>query len=371
MDADDVVAHPPEWTRSAPAVPPVRDGRGSDGDPRAGLPGSGLLEYAVARCARGRGPRDMKVYLERMLGGGRHSEIIGPLKDGGRASGCLLWRGRELISWGPTDEPEMSFSVSKIALACVAGVAFDRALIRHVEDPVSDAVDVAPFGRGALKSVTWQHLLQQTSGWSGTLWGKPTSAGRKGGTASTGHAPGAAWEYNDVRVNLLALALTHVWGESLHDVLSREVLGPLGGSGTWRWHGYKGATTMIEGREVEVVSGGGRWGAGLWIATRDLALLGLLLLKEGTVGSTRVLNREWVRAMQTPCAVKPDYGYLCWLNRQATVFPLAPSTGFCGLGHGDAHLLWIDPGRDVVMVSRWGKCPSFVLFAQSLVIPPL
>lgn len=68
-----------------------------------------------------------------------------------------------------------------------------------------------PFKGEHNSKITWDHLLRQTSDWEGTLFGKPDWADRPDRDRSTWltrerHEPGTEWEYNDVRVNLLALA---------------------------------------------------------------------------------------------------------------------------------------------------------------------
>src|SRR5204862_7044640 len=97
---------------------------------------------------------------------------------------------------------------------------------------------------------TWRHLLQQTSEWQGTLWDKPDSIdhNRDVGKSELGHAqkgtprpmraPGTLWEYNDVRVNRLSLALLPVFREPLDAVLRREGMDPIGASTAWGWQPY-------------------------------------------------------------------------------------------------------------------------------------
>jgi hypothetical protein len=53
--------------------------------------------------------------------------------------------------------------------------------------------------------------------------------------------------------------------------------------------------------------------------------------------------------------VNPDYGYLWWLNGRRQVFPAAPASGRCARGNGGRHLVWVDPDRDLVVVSHWGE----------------
>ena len=73
--------------------------------------------------------------------------------------------------------------------------------------------------------ITWHHLLQQTSDWSGTLWDKPDWADRPEGSDRQKwinrelHTPGTRYKYNDVRVNLLAHSLLSVWRRPLPAVL--------------------------------------------------------------------------------------------------------------------------------------------------------
>ncbi|WP_233599305.1 serine hydrolase [Amycolatopsis sp. WAC 01375] len=250
--------------------------------------------------------------------------------------------------------PEMAFSITKSVVSTVAGIAFDRGLISDPHRPVADTLDLPEL---AESTITWHHLLQQTSEWDGELWGKPAwlDGRRRGGT------PGSRWEHNDVRVNLLCLALTHLFARPLPTVLDEHVLGPLGASSTWSWHGYRDSMTTIDGETVPVVSGGAHWGGGLRISAGDLALLGRLYLRKGR----QLLSESWIERSWTPCPHNADYGYLWWLNG----FLSAPPTGRFARGNADQHLLWIDPDRDLVIVSRWGQRVEELVRAVSDAVP--
>ncbi|MFH4233928.1 hypothetical protein WAJ75_23265, partial [Acinetobacter baumannii] len=67
--------------------------------------------------------------------------------------------------------------------------------------------------------------------------------------------PGTAYEYNDVRVNLLALCLLNVWRRPLPEVLKKFVMDEIGASDTWRWFGYENSYVVIDGNIVQSVSG--------------------------------------------------------------------------------------------------------------------
>ncbi|MEW1590388.1 hypothetical protein AB0283_33630, partial [Micromonospora vinacea] len=58
-----------------------------------------------------------------------------------------------------------------------------------------------------------------------------------------------------------------------------------------------------------------------------------------------------------PCPVKREYGYLWWLNDEQVPWPGAPATGRSARGNGGRHLLWVDPARELVLVSHWTEEP--------------
>ncbi|MFC7175950.1 serine hydrolase domain-containing protein [Halosegnis marinus] len=291
-----------------------------------------------------------------------HAGALGPFPDRrGEQNGVVFHRGELVAEWGDTTRVDHCFSVAKSFLSLLAGVASDRGLV-DVTDPVGEYVEDGGF-EGHNAAVTWEHLLQGTSEWEGTLFGKPDSVDRNRPVGRDADAvgdrgvrdlrdPGTYWEYNDVRINRLALALLRLWGEPLPEVLAREVLGPVGASGAWSWHGYRNSTVEVEGRAMESVSGGGHWGGGLWSSTRNLARVGLLLANDGAWGGRQVVSASWLDRATTPCDVEPGYGYLFWLNTDGERFPGTPESAFAALGYG-SNQVWIDPEDDLVVVLRW------------------
>ena len=305
-----------------------------------------IVEHGVIATP---GIADMATYLAAQVADESHREVLGPLLAGSGASGVVLLGEDVAAAWGDPMVPEMLFSATKSVLSLVAGVAYDRGLLVP-EQAVVDRVNL-PELAGRWGSVTWEHLLQQTSMWVGELWGKPSTVDAQStreGDEALGGAPGSGWAYNDVRVNLLALALTRLLRQALPDVLREAVLAPLGVSETWSWHGY-GETTLLDGLPVPVVSGGAHWGGGVHMSAHDLARIGRLFL----TGGDGLISGDWIQRSWTPCAVKPSYGYLWWLNDTRTVWPSAPPTGRCARGNGGRHLLWVDPARDLVLASHW------------------
>lgn len=168
--------------------------------------------------------------------------MSGPLLDGSGASGVIVHGGQVIAQWGDVTVPEMLFSATKSVLSAVAGVAFDHGLLPDLDTPVVVSIELPVLSSTAHgRAITWKHLLQQTSQWNGELWGKPTrvdAQSRREGDEPEGGPPGSGWAYNDVRVDLVALALTVLLRRSLPEVLREHIMDPLGASSSWSWHGY-------------------------------------------------------------------------------------------------------------------------------------
>jgi CubicO group peptidase (beta-lactamase class C family) len=262
------------------------------------------------------------------------------------------------------------------------GLAFDRGMVRSVDDlvrnymapilpadPGGQAVEssvgrfgaprpIALFETEHNRKITWDHLLRQVSDWEGTLWGKPEWADRPTGEANTWTtrarvAPGSAYEYNDTRVNVLALASLNVWRRPLPEVLRELVMDPIGASQTWRWYGYGNSWIVLDGQRVQSVSGGGHWGGGMFISARDQARFGLLTLRNGKWQDKQLVSERWLRMARTPTPAEPGYGHMnFFLNTGKRRYPSAPESAFAHLGNG-TNIIYCDPVNDIVIVARW------------------
>lgn len=297
---------------------------------------------------------DLAAALSERLAASAYPELLGPMQSRGGANGLIVKDGRIVAEWGDTDRVDMTFSVTKSVLATLAGLALDQGLIHDVADPIKGYVsdDSGLFDGEHNGMITWEMLLQQRSEWVGSLWGKPDAADRRRGIDRVLQEPGSFWEYNDVRVNLAALALLHVWGRPLPEVLAEQVMGPIGASTDWEYHGYDNSSVEIDGRTITSVSGGGHWGGGLWIGSRDLARLGYLYLRDGRWEDESILSPAWIRAATTPTQIQPNYGFMIWLNTERQQYSSAPESSYFFLG-GGSNVVWIDPDHDLVAVVRW------------------
>ena len=337
---------------------------------------------AFAKERENKAPRDLEEAHYQSFGREPFAAAVGPFKPRGEASGVIVRNGYIVAEWGDPGRVDMTFSVTKSFVSTIVGLAADRGMIRSLDDPVHgymapvlhasppalrgeggigrfDArVPIEPFATAHNRRITWRHLLQQTSDWEGTLWGKPEWADRPDPQPATWWTrerldPGTKYEYNDTRVNVLALAALNVWRRPLPDVLRELVMDPIAASPTWRWYGYDNSWVVLDGQLMQSVSGGGHWGGGMFISAYDQARFGLLTCRNGRWGNRQILSESWLRQARTPTSVQQDYGFMnFFLNTARRRWPNAGETVFMHLGNGTNAVI-CDPDRDLVVVARW------------------
>jgi CubicO group peptidase (beta-lactamase class C family) len=287
-------------------------------------------------------------------------QIIGPMSVRAPANGLIVYRGKVIAQWGDTMRVDMTHSISKTFLTTVTGLALDAKLIADAEDLVGPYLpsDSTLFSGEHNQQIRWDHLLRQTSDWQGSLWGKPDWADRPQGEPKDWpnrslHTPGTHYKYNDVRINLLALATTYVWRKPLPAVLHERIMQPIGSSSTWRWYGYDNSWIELDGQKMQSVSGGGHWGGGMFINAWDLARFGYLFLRDGNWQGNQLISRDFITKARTGGAAKADYGYANWfLNPERQALPAAPASAITFQGAG-RNIIYIDRQNDVLLVARW------------------
>ncbi len=287
-------------------------------------------------------------------------EILGPTKKRGGPAGMILRKGYMVAQWGDIRRVDMTFSVTKSFLSTMAGLAVDQKLIASTSDLVGDYIWDGTFDGEHNSKISWSHLLQQNSDWSGSLWGIKDWADRpprEGGLDDWKYRklnePGTVMEYNDVRVNVLAYSLTHVWRKPLPLVLKEQIMDKIDASTTWRWHGYKHAWTEIDGLNMKSVTGGGHSGAGIFISAEDMARFGLLFLNNGKWKNAQLISKDWIAEAVTPSSPNPNYGYMWWINKPGNRnWKGLPENIYYAAGFG-GNFIVICPDQDLVVVTRW------------------
>ena len=274
-----------------------------------------------------------------------------------RSNGLVIYKGYVVAEFGDTQFVDPTYSVAKSMLATVAGVAVRDGRIA-VDEPVAKRVSDGGYASPRNAQVTWKQHLQQETEWEGSLWGKNADfigrpafgAGERKPRALL--APGSFYEYNDVRINRFALSLLRVFGQPVPQVFKQQVMDPIGASNSWKWVPYHNSYVELNGKQLPSVSGGTRWGGGMWINSWDMARFGYLWLRGGARRGQQLLPASYVKAALTPSEHGPDYGYLWWLNTKGKNLPGLPATAYAALGAGSNTIL-VSPEHELVIVWRW------------------
>lgn len=306
------------------------------------------------------------------------NRLLGPVHSRGPVSGTVVVAGKTLASWGEPERADLTFSVAKTYLGLLAGVAHDRGLLPDVNEAIGVRVPGIGFDQGRNALVTWGQMLQQTSEWEGECFGVPDQVDRyravtfgtppdgKKGEPRPLQAPGSYWEYNDVRINQLSLALLYLFRQPLPDVFREAITRPIGASENWQWVGYDNAWVDIDGKRMPSVPGGTHWGGGMSISSIDQALIGQLFLNDGMANGRQVVSSQWLQHMRQPCPIAPYYGSLIWLNHQQRIFPSVPASSYFAIGAGSS-FTWMEPERQMVVVVRWLNSASADGFFKKVV----
>ncbi|GGD67041.1 serine hydrolase domain-containing protein [Lacimicrobium alkaliphilum] len=320
------------------------------------------LEKAVkfARENEYSGSRDLRIAILRGFEREPFHTLLGPVKPRGGPAGMVVKNGYIAAQWGDLNRVDMTFSVTKSYLSSVAGVAVDQGLIGSTEDKVADTVWDGTFAGDHNSQIRWRHLLDQSSDWSGTLFGikdwadrPPQHGGLDEWKFRTLNTPGTVMEYNDVRVNLLAYSLLQVFRQPLPQVLKQHIMDPIGASPTWRWFGYEDAWVTVDGLKMKSVTGGGHSGGGIFISTLDQARFGLMVLRNGRWKNRQILSKNWLQKATAPSPANASYGFMWWLNQGERKWQnVDDSSIFYAAGFG-GNFIVVDKAQELMIVTRW------------------
>lgn len=325
------------------------------------------LSFAMANEYSG--SKDLRIAIYESFKREPFIKIQGPTKHRGGPAGMIIKNGYIIAQWGDLDRVDMTFSVTKSYLSTTFGLALDKGLISSEFDKVIDYVWDGTFDGKHNSVIQWNHLLNQSSDWSGTLFGQHDWADRPPANGDIDDwknrelkEPGTVFEYNDVRVNVTAYALLQVWRKPLPQVLKEQIMDPIGASSTWRWNGYDNSWLTIDGLSVQSVSGGGHSGGGMFINTKDQARFGYLFLRNGNWNGKQLISEDWINSIRQPSKANQSYGYMWWLNKGTRQMEGVPEHVFYGAGFGGNYVV-VDQKNDLLIVTRWlepSKLGSFL-----------
>ncbi len=291
-------------------------------------------------------------------------------------NGVVVYKGYLVAEFGDPTWADPTYSVAKSMMSTVAAIAVRDGKLPNLDSTVGSTVKDGGYDTPRNALVTWKMHLQQETEWEGEMFGKKDDFV---GTKAFGEGerkprelkrPGTFYEYNDVRINRLGLSLLRTFKQPVPDVFRREVMDVIGASNTWRWIPYHNSYVEVGGKKMASVSGGTRWGGGVWINAVDMARFGYLWLRGGKWGDKQVLPTAYVKAAVAPSQHGPDYGYLWWLNTQGKNYPGLPTSAYGARGAG-SNTITILPEQDLVVVWRWhaGNEAEFVKRVAAAIRP--
>lgn len=281
-------------------------------------------------------------------------------KSRASVNGIIIRHGYIVGEFGDINAVDPVYSMAKSINSLSLGVAVTQGKIKNLDEPVKNMVKDGGYDSPHNSKITWRHHVTQTSEWEGELFDRNANflgAEKFGEGAMQPRAikePGTYYEYNDVRMNRFALSMARVFGKSLPEVLKENVMDPIGASNTWKWLGYDNSYVDINGKKVQSVTGGSRWGGGFFTNDEDIGRMGLLLLNKGRWNGKQIISEAYLRDAVQATPLGPDYGYLFWLNTKGKKWPTSPKTAYAAVGNG-SNMIWVDPEHDLVMILRWIK----------------
>ncbi|MCL1951569.1 MAG: beta-lactamase family protein, partial [Oscillospiraceae bacterium] len=243
--------------------------------------------------------------------------------------------------YGP-GEPHTLFSTSKSITAIAVGFAVEEGKL-GLHDKVADLVpELREFPHENWDKLEVVHLLRMSAGKHVNYladkrkkqWIRDYARGK------WEYAPGEGFNYCNENCYMLCVILHRVCGESVVDFLMPRLFGPLGIHRPF-WE--------TDGHGVET----GGWG--LYLATEDLAKIGLCCIRDGKYGDRQVIPARWVSEMsrpQTDTAADRNpsgcrgYGYGVWMN---------PPPGGFRMDGLFAQFVFMFPAYDACIVTTGGE----------------
>lgn len=202
-------------------------------------------------------------------------------------------------------------SATKSVMANLIGIAIDQQLIKSVEDPISEYIDL-PDDK---KELRIKHLLGMTSGFK---WSEGPGYNDNNRMVDSGnplkfmmdlpiiHPPGSEWNYSTGDIHLLSVILTEAAGIPTQTFAKKYLFEPLGIK-KWEWQKFGDG----------YYSGGSR----LQLKPSDMLKLGILMSNKGVYNGQQIISVEMVDLLtdvhslfedDQDLQAKAGYGYGWW-----------------------------------------------------------
>jgi CubicO group peptidase (beta-lactamase class C family) len=153
--------------------------------------------------------------------------------------------------------------------------------------------------------------------------------------------PGSRYNYDNGLPTLAGLVIARATGEPLDKFAAERLFGPMGIS-NYRWTDLREGTRLAAG--------------GLYLTSRDMAKLGVMMEQGGKWNGKQIVSEDWVRESTRNQSAAGDYPYgFYWHLTNATKRHVAGIDGFNALGQG-GQFITVLPSANLVVVftsSSW------------------
>jgi len=234
------------------------------------------------------------------------------------------------------------YSVTKSVLSILVGIAIDRGLLaldRKLSEILPEAFDRSVDSMA--RSITIRDLLTMTAGFDpahgegyGSRTGVPADAPwRWMLDRPMKDPPGDHFHYDGPAADLLAIALSRAIGQDAGRFAKQNLFDPLGIK-TYTWVADAGGQLIGE--------------SDLYLTARDMAKIGVLVLRRGRWGRRRIVSDAYIADATTKHSdggppIDAAYGYLWWINKTRANLDAFFAAGI------RSQLIYVVPKRDLVV----------------------
>lgn len=262
--------------------------------------------------------------------------------------------GRSLLEYGDISHLSYLASVRKSVLAILYGKYVENGTIR-LDTTLRDLefTDVGGLMPQELEA-TIEHIITARSGvyHPASNSGDDTSSAPPRGS----QRPGTYYLYNNWDFNAAGAIFEKLTGRDIYDALETDLARPIGMQDFDRARQRKSGNTE---RSQHLAYH-------MWLSVRDMARIGLLMLRQGEWAGTQLVSREWVRritSLVTPLnemnppahralgsGMRWGYGYMWWVW-DAPNSPGPFKGAFTGIGAG-GQFITVLPELDMVVAHK-------------------
>ncbi|WP_115460883.1 serine hydrolase domain-containing protein [Winogradskyella aurantiaca] len=220
----------------------------------------------------------------------------------------------EYFNGQQASEPHDMRSVSKSIRSLLLGIAIDKGYIDSIDDPISDYLGPLQARKNLdprKKEITIRHLITMSTGWDCNDWDQ-SSKGQEDRVYKKSNwlqytldlpminDPGTVSNYCSMGVILMSEIISQASGMSIDTFAQKYLFNPLGINNV-QW-GHTNDKPVIDS------------GKRLYMTSRDLAKIGLLVLQNGQWDGQQIVSREWIEASTSSKTkiTNMNYGFLWW-----------------------------------------------------------